>query len=103
MTEKKEGSVTYQGPVPDDDPMYQGGWNFLLGSNLKQPPEEKPKSPGSAKVKHGTSSGKRLNPSMSLAEREELGIPTDPVLIISPVPRPEPKRKPKLKTPPTKK
>ena len=26
--------ATYRGSVPDTDPLYQGGWNFILGRNL---------------------------------------------------------------------
>ncbi len=37
MTGKKiqTGGVTYHGFLPDTDPIYQGGWNFLNGKNLK--------------------------------------------------------------------
>jgi hypothetical protein len=31
----KKGGVTYHGTLPDDDPIYKGGWNFLSGKNLK--------------------------------------------------------------------
>jgi len=33
---KKGGSVTYLGSIPDNDPRYQSGWNFLMGKNLRQ-------------------------------------------------------------------
>jgi hypothetical protein len=29
------GGTIYLGLVPDDDPIYRGGWNFLTGKNLK--------------------------------------------------------------------
>jgi hypothetical protein len=32
---RKKGGATYHGSLPDDDPIYKGGWNFLAGKNLK--------------------------------------------------------------------
>jgi hypothetical protein len=38
-----KGRVTYHGFVPDTDPRYGSGWNFLAGKNLRpQPPEREP-------------------------------------------------------------
>jgi hypothetical protein len=36
MTGKKtqKGGVTYHGFIPDTDPRYKSGWNFITGSNL---------------------------------------------------------------------
>lgn len=49
---------------------------------------DKPKPQASAKVQHGKPSDNPRFPRMSLEEARKLGIPTDPVLIISPTPRP---------------
>jgi hypothetical protein len=32
--EARQGGTTWRGWVPDDDPRYTGGWNFLFGKNL---------------------------------------------------------------------
>ena len=45
MTDKpiKVGRITYRGSLPATDPRYQsGGWNFLLGKNLKELPKPSP-------------------------------------------------------------
>jgi hypothetical protein len=42
-TGKRKGKVTYHGTLPDTDPIYKGGWNFLAGVNLpnaKRAPEK---------------------------------------------------------------
>jgi hypothetical protein len=36
----KKGKVVSLGWFPDDDPIYQGRWNFLIGKNLN--PKLKP-------------------------------------------------------------
>jgi|NGEPerStandDraft_6_1074524.scaffolds.fasta_scaffold556811_2 hypothetical protein len=41
---RKKGGLTYRGSLPDTDPIYQGGWNFLSGKNLKPTDDEPPKS-----------------------------------------------------------
>jgi hypothetical protein len=40
-TQDPTGGVTYHGYVPDTDPRYKSGWNFLSGKNLSPPSEEK--------------------------------------------------------------
>jgi hypothetical protein len=35
---KQKGRVTYHGFVPDTDPRYGSGWNFLAGKNLNPMP-----------------------------------------------------------------
>jgi hypothetical protein len=35
--EIRVGRVTWKGWVPDTDPRYGSGWNFLVGKNLNQP------------------------------------------------------------------
>jgi hypothetical protein len=37
---KQKGRVTYHGPVPETDPRYRSGWNFLSGKNLRPEPPE---------------------------------------------------------------
>ena len=43
---KKKAGATWGGFLPDTDPIYQGGWNFLTGANLNPalppPSDEKP-------------------------------------------------------------
>jgi hypothetical protein len=39
---RKKGGVVYHGIVPDDDPIYKGGWNFLSGKNLKPVKPDEP-------------------------------------------------------------
>jgi hypothetical protein len=36
-----KGRLIYHGSVPDTDPRYSSGWNFLSGKNLNQPSNEK--------------------------------------------------------------
>jgi hypothetical protein len=55
MTRKpiKLGKLTYHGFVPDTDPRYNSGWNFLSGKNLNpgsktpssEPEAEEPSEP----------------------------------------------------------
>jgi hypothetical protein len=40
-SDKPKGRVIYKGSVPDTDPRYKSGWNYLSGKNLK-PPEREP-------------------------------------------------------------
>ena len=35
------GRVIYEGSVPDTDPRYNTGWNYLSGKNLNLPSKEK--------------------------------------------------------------
>jgi hypothetical protein len=40
-----KGRVIYKGSVPDTDPRYASGWNYLSGKNLApKPPEREPVS-----------------------------------------------------------
>jgi hypothetical protein len=40
---KPKGRLIYHGSVPDTDPRYKGGWNYLSGKNLTpKPPEGEP-------------------------------------------------------------
>jgi hypothetical protein len=32
----RKGGATWKGFIPDTDPMYKSGWNFLSGKNLNQ-------------------------------------------------------------------
>jgi len=43
MTGKKTQAVgnTWKGFVPDTDPRYKSGWNYLSGKNLSQPSDTK--------------------------------------------------------------
>ena len=41
----KKGKVTSLGWAPPDDPIYQGGWNFLIGKNVYVPHIEDPDPP----------------------------------------------------------
>jgi len=42
---KPKGRVIYEGSVPDTDPRYGSGWNYLSGKNLRpKPPEREPVS-----------------------------------------------------------
>jgi hypothetical protein len=42
MTEgKKKPGAVWHGMVPDTDPIYRGGRNFLVGKNLPPPSNEK--------------------------------------------------------------
>jgi hypothetical protein len=58
MTGKKTG-VIWKGWVPDTDPRYKSGWNYLSGKNLSQPsgtksqeatPQNKEERPPKAKT-----------------------------------------------------
>jgi hypothetical protein len=35
---KQKGGATYHGFVPETDPRYSSGWNFLAGKNLNPMP-----------------------------------------------------------------
>jgi hypothetical protein len=38
MDEKRKPGATYHGSLPDTDPIYKGGWNFILAAgNLARP------------------------------------------------------------------
>jgi len=37
---KQKGRATYHGFVPDTDPRYSSGWNFLIGENMTPKPSE---------------------------------------------------------------
>ena len=40
-----QAGATFHGFVPDTDPRYNGGWNYLSGKNLRpKPPEREPVS-----------------------------------------------------------
>jgi hypothetical protein len=43
MTKQKtrRGGATFHGFVPENDPRYQSGWNYLSGKNLNLPSKEK--------------------------------------------------------------
>jgi hypothetical protein len=43
MTEQKTrlGGATWHGFIPETDPRYQSGWNFLSGKNLRPKPLER--------------------------------------------------------------
>jgi len=36
-----KGQVTYKGSVPETDPRYNSGWNYLSGKNLRPKPSER--------------------------------------------------------------
>jgi len=36
-----KGGATFHGFVPDTDPRYNGGWNYLSGKNLRAKPLER--------------------------------------------------------------
>jgi hypothetical protein len=61
----------------DDIPQSVG---IVLGGNLRQNAEP-------PKIKHGSSQGVKILQVLSPGEAAAQGIPTDPVLVISPVPR----------------
>jgi len=42
---RKKGGVTYHGSIPDDDPRYQGGWNFLSGKESGAAVEQESRTP----------------------------------------------------------
>jgi hypothetical protein len=48
---------------------------------------KEPKAPDPTKFQHGVSSPNPRYPRMSLEEARKLGLSTEPVLIISPMPR----------------
>jgi hypothetical protein len=80
-----KGRVIYKGSVPDTDPRYDSGWNYLSGKNLNLPPP--PEQQASTEHPHDqpyVSKGLRR---VSPEEARRLGIPTRNDLIISPVPR----------------
>lgn len=86
------GKFTYHGWATSADDIPQAT-SIIFGRNLRQSSEktadkqtQKPKPQASKKVLHGASSPQPLYPTMSLAEARELGLATDPVLIVSPSP-----------------
>jgi hypothetical protein len=80
-----KGRVIYKGSVPDTDPRYASGWNYLSGKNLNLPPQ--PEQQASTEQKQEPFSKTRVYRVLSLAEARERGIPTRNDLVISPVPR----------------
>jgi hypothetical protein len=35
MSERAKVGATYHGMVPDDHPIYRGGWNFVASANMR--------------------------------------------------------------------
>jgi len=67
----KKGGATYRGTVPDDDPRYQGGRNFLAGKNLA--PKREDGFP-SARIDH--LSAKNPKPRSGIPEQLEFPLTT---------------------------
>jgi hypothetical protein len=57
-TQPKPVKSVYRGMVADDDPIYHGGWNFIVGSYLAPPRTEEPQSEDEAPLApHSPSDG----------------------------------------------
>jgi hypothetical protein len=80
-----QAGATFHGFVPDTDPRYNGGWNYLSGKNLNLPPP--PEQQASTEQQPEQSSKTRVFRNLSPAELRERGIPIRNDLVISPVPR----------------
>lgn len=80
-----KGRLIYKGSVPDTDPRYDSGWNYLSGKNLNLPPP--PEQLASAPQQPEQSSKTRVYRALSPEEARERGIPIRNDLVISPVPR----------------
>jgi hypothetical protein len=79
------GRLIDKGSVPDTDPRYSSGWNYLSGKNLNLPPP--PEQPVSTEQPQEQSSTTRVFRELSPAEARERGIPIRNDLVIHPVPR----------------
>ena len=80
-----KGRLIDKGSVPDTDPRYSSGWNYLSGKNLNLPPP--PEQQASTEQQPEQSSKTRVFRNLSPAELREHGVPIRNDLVISPVPR----------------